>query len=300
MRVGCIVAACLMLAACDAAPPGASETDPAKSDAAALAPPDSGFDYRYAFRLPANRIESVQESHARGCEQLGPARCRITAMRYRVQSNNAIDAVLTLTIDPTLARAFGKAATQTVTRAHGTMTTADIAGADAAGVAARGGSVLAKLREAQGDAAAQERGAISPDQKAQAAAKAARLASAIATIAEVDQGASESLATAPVVFRYVSGSAIPGAGASTDATLDAAGDTFLSSVAGLLVVLAGVGPWIALLLGGALLLRWLLGRSEPAPVPAPPPVPRHDGDPHRNVIQRWFQRDDVKENEPAG
>ena len=45
------------------------------------AAPGVAFNYRYAFRLPAERIAQVQEQHARTCEGLGVARCRITGMR---------------------------------------------------------------------------------------------------------------------------------------------------------------------------------------------------------------------------
>ena len=298
-----LLAACAALTGCDqaAGPTGLVSADAAKPgakpDDAALAPPDSAFDYRYAFRLPASRIEAVQESHARGCDQLGPARCRITAMRYKVGNDNAIEAVLTLMLDPTVARAFGKAATQTVTNAHGTMTNADIAGADAAANAARAGTVVAQLREALANAEAQARTATTAEQKAQLLAKAERLRSAVATVGEVAQGANSGAATAPVVFRYASGGAIPGIGATPEATFGTASDTFLASLAGLLVVLAGVGPWIVLLLGGALLLRWILSRTEGAAAPVLPPAPRAQSDADRNVIQRWFARDDAKEHE---
>lgn len=300
MRVLAILAAVTtlttMLGGCEAAttPLGATQGSGARAPAA---PPDAttdaAFDYRYAFRLPPARIAAVQESHARGCEQLGPARCRIVAMRYSVGDDNAIAATLTLRLDPLLARAYGKAAERTVVDARGTMTDAVVAGADAA---AHGDSVLARLRDALGNAEAAARTAA-PAEQAPLAARAERLRAAIATIGEVDQGAASGVATAPVLLRYSSSGAIPGIGASPQATFESAGDTFLGSLAGLLVVLAGVGPWIVLLLGGALALRWTLARTEQAPA-APAPAPQQD-DPHRNVIQRWFNRDDAKEHEPA-
>lgn len=293
MRFATALAAFLMLGGCDVAP--VSTAPPKATDAA---PPDSAFDYRYAFRLPPSRIEAVQESHARGCDQLGPARCRITAMRYSVGADNSIAAVLTLKLDPTLARAFGKAAAQTVASAHGTMTDADIAGAESASASARGETVIARLQKALANAESDIRGATTPDQMTQAAARVERLRSAIATIGDVDQGAGSGAATAPVLFTYGSGGAIPGAGASPEANFATAGDTFVASLAGLLVVLAGIGPWVVLLLGGALLLRWILARTESRAAPVLPPAPLHD-DPHRNVIQRWFNRDEAKEHEPV-
>lgn len=297
MRFARLLAGLLLLGGCDgvSAPGGPGST--ASGKAAALPTPDGGFDYRYAFRLPASRIESVQESHARGCDQLGPARCRITAMRYTVGTDNEIAAALTMTLDPTVARAFGKAAAQTVNAAHGTMTDATIAGTDAANGSGRGGVVLARLRDALANAESGARGATAPEQKGLAIAKVDRLRSAIATIGDVDQGAAGATANVPVLFQYSSNGGIPGIGASPAATFESAGDTFLASLAGLLVVLAGIGPWLALLLGGALLLRWILARTEGAAAPVLPPAPRQDDGGHTGIVQRWFHHETPKAHE---
>ena len=299
MRLLGALAALLLLGGCDSANlTGAQAGGKATAANAAIHAADGSFDYRYAFRLPASRIEAVQESHARGCDQLGPARCHITAMRYTVGQDNTITAVLTLTLDPAIARAFGRAAAVTVTTARGTMTDADVAGVDSSGDK-RGDGVLAKLQQALATADARVRAAATPEQKAQASSKAERFRNAIATIGEVDAAAGSSAATAPVIFTYTSSSGIPGIGASPEATLASAGDTFLSSLAGLLVVLAGIGPWLVLLLGGALGLRWLLARTEDTAPPVLPRAPAPDAESNRNVVQRWFQRDETREHEPA-
>ena len=39
--------------------------------------PNLAFEYRYAFKLPDNKIGAVQEEHAEACEVLGSARCQI-------------------------------------------------------------------------------------------------------------------------------------------------------------------------------------------------------------------------------
>jgi hypothetical protein len=299
MRLLGALAAILLLSGCDSANlTGSQAGGTAKNADAAIRTAAGSFDYRYAFRLPASRIEAVQESHARGCDQLGPARCHITAMRYTVGQDNTITAVLTLTLDPAIARAFGRAAAVTVTNARGTMTDADVAGVDSSG-GKRGDDVLAKLQQALVTADARVRTAATPEQKAQASTKAERFRNAIATIGEVGAAAGSSAATAPVIFTYTSSGGIPGIGASPEATLASAGDTFLSSLAGLLVVLAGIGPWLVLLLGSALGLRWLVARTEGTAPPVLPPAPPIDADTNRNVMQRWFQRDEAKEREPA-
>lgn len=290
-------AALLLLGGCDPGPQQSGASDQASASAGPETP-GGAFDYRYAYRLPTARIAGVQESHAQGCDRLGPARCRITAMRYKVDERNQVAAVLTLKIDPTLARAFGRAAAQTVQSAGGAMTSATVAGADSSAASGRGDSVIGRLRDAAGNADAQLRGTLPPEQRTQIAAKAERLRAAIAAIGEIDQGSGAGVATTPMILTYASGGAIPGVGASADASFDTAGATFLSSLAGLAVVLAGVGPWAVLLIGAALLLRWLLQATERSDAPELPSAPRDHAE-SRNVVQRWFGRDEHREPEHA-
>jgi hypothetical protein len=295
MRVVAVMAAFLMLAGCDQIPgqadanaAGASTAQPAAGD-----PNPASFDYRYAFRVPSANIAAVQESHARGCDQLGPAHCRITAVHYSVDDQNHVTASLTLKLDPTIARAYGKAATATVTGAHGALTKADIAGADSVASTGRSDTVVAKLRDAISNSEAQMRGTITPEQRTQLSAKVDHLRAAVATIGEVDQGAGTSVATTPVLLTYESGGAVAGALGSSDATFETAGATLVASLAGLSTVLAGVGPWLLFLLGGALVLRWIVqGNPKKTPAPELPPAPPHESSEGRNVIQRWFSRDE--------
>ncbi|CUS43917.1 MAG: hypothetical protein V4610_12695 [Pseudomonadota bacterium] len=298
MRIVAVLAAFLVLAGCEQAPGQASGAAAAPSDQAAGSGSSSAFDYHYAFRMPGSRIAAVQESHARGCDQLGPARCRIMAIRYNVDDRNRVEATLTLKLDPTVARAYGKGATDAVTRAGGSMTGADIAGADSGAAAGRSDGVVARLRESLGNAEAQLRGTVSPEERIQLSARTDRLRAAIGTIGEVDQGAGTGVATTPVLLTYASGSAMGGLGGS-DATFDTAGQTLLSSLAGLATILAGVGPWLLLLVGGALILRRIVqGPADRTPAPELPAAPPETGE-DRTVIQRWFARDNQPEPEPA-
>ena len=95
---------------------------------------------------------------------------------------------------------------------------------------------------------------------------------------------------------YASGGSIPGVGAAADASFETAGATFMTSLAGLAVILAGVGP-SALLLSGA---RWGCAgccaamRSTPPPPSFPGATGIRRG---RNVVQRWFGREHQQEPE---
>ncbi|MDB5703188.1 MAG: hypothetical protein JWN66_304 [Sphingomonas bacterium] len=299
MRVVAVLAALLMLAACDQVPDQSGSATPGSTAQAGAAEPAGAFDYRYAFRIPFARIADVQDSHAKGCEQLGPGRCKITAIRYAVDDENRVTASLTLKLDPTLARAYGEAAARTVKSVHGTLIKADIAGVDSAAAKGRSDAVIQKLRDALGNTEAQLRSITNNDQRTLLSAKADRLRGAIATIGEIDQGAGSSVATTPVLITYVSGGVVAGGLGSADNTFDTAWQTLQSSLAGLFTVLAGVGPWLVLLLGGALILRRIVqGPADQMAAPELPPAPRETGA-DRNVIQRWFARDDHPERETA-
>ncbi|MBB3692328.1 hypothetical protein [Sphingomonas sp. BK580] len=94
------------------------------------AAPGVAFTYAYLYTLPPAAIARVQEEHARACERLGVARCRITGMSFTVRSVDRVDATLALRLDPALARAFGRESTLAAERADGMLSRADISGTD--------------------------------------------------------------------------------------------------------------------------------------------------------------------------
>ncbi len=261
----------LVLTGCQPAPQGEPKDTGVQAPAA-------NYDYRYAFRVPGDRIAGVQESHAKACETLGPARCRIVALKYGVDDNNRATGVLALTLDPAIARAFGKAATDSTLRAKGALVSADVLDDPAAG------SVPARLKRAAEDADAKLKNATDPDERAALASDAARARAAMATIADLDRANGPLLATAPVLISYTAGS---GAGVG-GASFEGAGEALLASLAGLATILAGVGPWLIVLIGGALILRRFI--HDDAPAPEPEVVEE------RGALTRWFGRD---EPEPA-
>jgi hypothetical protein len=266
--------AALLLAGCQAAPAETAKTD-------TVQPPAANYDLRYAFRVPGDRIAAVQESHAKGCEQLGPSRCRITALKYGVDDHNQASAVLTLTLDPAIARAFGKAATDTAVKARGALVSAEVLDDPATG------SVPARLRRAAEEAEAKLKDATDPDERAKLSADAARARAAVATIADLDRSNGPLLATAPVLISYDAGNGSGVGGAS----FQGAGDALMMSLAGLATILAGIGPWLVLLIGGALLLRLIIPREEPAPAP----VAKAE---EPGMLDRLFHRHETAPDEP--
>lgn len=297
MRILAALAALMLLAGCDdqaGKPGGGRDSIGASTDKAeAFVKTGTGFDYRYAFRLPGDRVKAVQQSNEAGCDKLGPARCRITGSRYSVGDNNQSRAVLTFAIDPAIAREFGDAAIKTLQSADGVLVDSEVSGADTT-TSARTLAIIGRLRDRL--KAAQSLPATDPTAKAQVQ----RLQSALDTIAESEASQGQTLATAPVLITYESSNPLTGLG-SADANFRNAGQTLESTMARVLIVLAAVGPWFLALFVIVLLLRVAVhgtGGGYAEPEPTEPSDEHHESrQEHRNLIQRWFSRDEEREPE---
>lgn len=303
MRFVFAMALALLLAGCADGPPpphadqgAASSGDPATDNYARLA--GEQFDYRYAFRIPGNRVKAVLDSHSQGCVRLGPARCRILDQRYALIDGKA-SAYLTYRIDPAIARQFGDNAAAVVNSANGTLLESSIAGFDNT-TAARENALVARLRQQLANAQAQRAAAPADSPQRQFLQdRVARLQLTLSTIAEVEAGEGGTLATTPVLISYSASGT--GTAIGNGATFEDAWTTFSASIAGMAQALAGPLPFILLLVLGALLLRWIVQRgflgspeeqSRDRGSQMAVPVP-HPDDERPNVIRRWFQRDDA-------
>lgn len=248
---------------------------PAAPDVGPTAAPGVAFNYRYAFRLPTQRVAAVQEQHAQACEKLGIARCRITGMLYRVVNERDIEARLAFKLEPSIARQFGKAGADAVTRADGMLIESEITGEDAGAAirtASRSEAELAEdLRRIEGQLT-QPR--LPPEERARLQQEAQRLRDMIRSIRASREDQQESLANTPVVFEYGSGDLVPGFDTRSPMrdALQEAGDNFIGGIALLFVIFVSVIPWALL----ALLGWWLFTRvrrhvksSAPAATSAP-------------------------------
>src|SRR5687767_16038880 len=86
------------------------------------AAPGVAFNYRYSFRLAAERVAEAQQEHQRLCERYGVNRCRITGMTYRAASEDDVEAMLALRLDPAIAGQLGREGVQAVLNADGALT----------------------------------------------------------------------------------------------------------------------------------------------------------------------------------
>lgn len=237
------------------------------------AAPGVAFNYRYAFRLPAENIGRVQEEHAQACEKLGVEHCRITAMTYTDDGDRHVEAQLAFKLDPALARRFGRDGIAAVEKAEGDLLQAAITGTDVGSeieAAARGQAQQAdEIRRLEQQLA---RPGLSSAERVELQQQLQSLREAVRSGQAEQTGRRQKLASTPVVFDYRAGKT----GTRLERAVADAGDNFVGASTTLLVVLVTLLPWIAALLLIWLLWRWLrrripLLRPEPAAAEPSPP-----------------------------
>jgi hypothetical protein len=218
-------------------------------DVAVTAAPGVAFNYRYAFRLPAERVQGVQEQHAQACEKLGIDRCRITGLRYRLV-NDDIEAMLAFKLDPALAREFGKQGIEAVVRAEGMLVDSEISGEDVGSkivVAKRQeGNLEEELQRVEAQLA---RAGLRGSERAELQLQAQQLRERMRASQAVRSEQQESLATTPMTFNYGSGDLAPGfrGRPSFGRALNDAANNFLGALAWIFVALVTLLPWAVLI-----------------------------------------------------
>ena len=246
--------------ATDASAPGVNVT----------AAPGVAFNYRYAFQLPSSRIAAAQEAHASACETLGLTKCRITGMRYKLIGDKDVEAMLALRLDPTVARDFGKRATDVVSKAEGRLTDQEITGEDVGSKINSANASEADLRqelrsiEAQIDRPPVTSSVPAPPtppgdySRANLQNRAQEIRNQLRSVGAARAGDQEALAGTPMVFHYVSGDVVPGLDARSPVrnAMHTAVGSFTTMFSFVLLLIAVLLPW--LLLSG--LAWWIVSR----------------------------------------
>ena len=237
-----------------ASAPGATPQPPNVGPTAA---PGVAFNYRYAFRLPAQRVGEVQEQHAQACEKLGVENCRITEMNYRLVGEDDVEAHLAFKLSPELARKFGRDGIEAVKRAEGLLTAAQITGEDVGTQVEQGQRNQAELEQELRRIEQQlARAGLGSRERAELQAQAQSLRASLRGGQQAQTARRAQLATTPMVFRYEAG--------ETDRTLNASlrrgFEAFLSSLGAVLVALVYLLPWALAALLGFVVWRWLRRR----------------------------------------
>ena len=264
MKKTVLLATAMLLTACSQRQPQREPADLKTFDASenaapgvdVTAAPGVAFAYRYAFRLPGNRISQVQEAHAQACEKLGIDRCRITGMRYRLVNEKDVQAMLALRLEPKLARQFGKDATKAVENADGMLIDQEITGEDVATRIAGADRSEAELREELRRAEAElarpvpvVRGGAGPQvavDRQTLLDRIEQIRGQLRALGEGKQTDQAALAGTPMVFNYGSGSVVPGFDVRSPMrdALQQSADNLVGGFAAILVILITLVPWL--------------------------------------------------------
>jgi hypothetical protein len=240
-------------------------------DIGTTAAPDVAFDYRYGFRLAAERIATVQDQHQQLCERYTLARCRITGMTYRAAGQGDVEASMSFALDPDIARQFGHDAVERVNAAEGTVTESAIEGNEVGPSLRASGRTLSQL-QSELQRIETRLSALEPSSglKSGLEEQAADLRAQINDLRETRGGQAESLAMTPVIFRYGSGNLAPGPNQQPTLREAAAemGDSLIYGLYLLARVLIVLAPW-----AGAALILWLAARFVRRRLSPPPVAP---------------------------
>jgi hypothetical protein len=238
------------------------------------AAPGIAFDYRYAFRLEADRIAGIQREHQQLCARYG-SRCQVTGVNYRAVNDEDVEAMLSFAVDPAIAAQFGRESVRAVTEADGELTDSGVNGTDVGtSLKANEGQIEASQAElarvearlAQRNLPRAERSRL--DEQRQTLRQ--QISSLGATTGEQE----DALATTPILFRYGSGAFAPGPGRGPtigEATARSA-DNFLGALKAIFIVLVTLSPWAL-----TLLLLWLGFRAARKRWPGAAAAPTETG-----------------------
>jgi hypothetical protein len=235
----------------EAAEPQVRNKPPSAPGIVPTAAPGVAFNYRYGFRLPDANISAAQEEHAAACEKLGLARCRITGMTYELDERDRVNASLDLSIDPLLARGFGKDAIAAIQKQDGKLRFAEITGEDQNpaldDAARRQGGANQRITQLEADLAK----AKGENERVQLREQIRQLRAEIEQAQSQTSEAEAKIRRTPMTFTYQGGGA-SGRGFAGENPATEAWYLFVDSVATmvsfLLKGLAVVLPWLVLLL----------------------------------------------------
>jgi hypothetical protein len=237
------------------APPPASRSGPGtQPDVEPASAPGIAFDYRYAFRLEADRISGMQREHQALCARYG-SRCRVTGVDYRAANAEDVEAMLSFAVDPAIAAQFGRESVRAVEAADGEATESAVSGTD---VGTPLKTNIGRLEELQAELQRVEARLAVPNLRGRERVRLDEQRQSLRQqISTLDTAAGEqeaALATTPILFRYGSGAFAPGPGRgptiSEAATRSA--DSFLGILKSLLIVFITISPWAL-----TALLLWL-------------------------------------------
>lgn len=205
MRKLLLAGAALFVGSCSANESGGA------GDGVSSSSPGRAWQFNYDFLLADKRIEQVQERHGARCEQLGPARCRITGMRYSVNEDDGVSGELQVKLNPAIARRLGRLALEDVRTVEGKLVRTEFVGEDVGtGVAnarSTGDELTRQIADLQQRIDAAQVG--SPE-RAELQRQLEALNARASEQRDLARGGEERLAATPVTFHYFGEGGIPG------------------------------------------------------------------------------------------
>jgi len=236
-----------------------------------MSAPGVAFDYRYSFRLEADRVARMQQEHQRLCERYGARRCRITGMDYRAANEDDVEAMLSFLVDPSIASQFGRESVDAVVEADGELTESEVTGTDVGTSLKANAGSLAELEEELARVEARlARPNLRRGERAPLDDERRSLRAQISELRSTTGDQERQLATTPILFRYGSGDLAPGP--AREPTVGEAFENATSGFVGalniLMIILVTLAPWLiaGLLLWGAFRLGRRVAARPAAPV----------------------------------
>ena len=219
--------------------------------------PNLAFEYRYAFKLPDDKIGAVQEEHAEACEVLGSARCQIIDYKYAQANENDVEAMLAFKLDPAIARKFGRDAIASVEKAEGVLADGNVTGTNVGGaiedLQGRSALLQAQLERLE----LRLKAKLPAKERASLQDRAEEIRRELDNEADGRGKGEVKLAMTPVQFTYTSDGGVPGFGKENPFAnaFDVSATSFATMVSFVLMVAGALAPWSLLLFVIVLALR---------------------------------------------
>jgi Domain of unknown function (DUF4349) len=219
--------------------------------------PNLAFEYRYAFKLPDNKISAVQEEHAEACETLGSARCQVVDMKFQQSDGKSAEALLAFKLDPGIARKFGRDAIASVEKAEGVLADGNVTGTNVGGEIedSQGRSALLTAQLERLEKRLAMKG-LPPKERASLQERAEEIRRELDNEADGRSKGEVKLAMTPVVFTYTSDGGLPGFGKENPLANAASvsANSFATMISFVLLLIGAVAPWALLI--GVIVLLW--------------------------------------------
>jgi len=174
-------------------------------------------------------------------------------MRFRVLSDRDVEAMLAFKLEPSIARRFGRAGADLVSRSEGMLIDSEISGTDVGTAIRASGRTIAELSEEleRIEARLGQRG-LSSAERTRLDYEAQELRRTIRAQQASREEQQESLATTPMVFTYASGALVPNLDSRPTFGRSAARawDNFVEGIGILFIIFVTLAPWALLALLG--------------------------------------------------